>query len=128
MGEVVPTLEEAWAAVASLPLPERRALVEKLLQEVTEAGEEAVVVVLHRFSPAVQARMDELLTKSNEGALTEEERAELTALVAEYERIMLANTEALLRASRPELFDTSGRLVRSRLVQAIARETGSKSS
>ncbi len=127
MARLTPTLEKAWKAVAPLSPPERRALAERLLQETVGTDEEAVVVVLRRLAPTVQARMDELLTKSNEGTLTEAERDELKALVAEYERMLLANSEALLRASRPDLFDASGQLVRSRLAQAIARETRSKS-
>jgi len=86
------------------------------------------VVILHRFAPSTQTRLDELLTKSNEGTLTSEERTELADLVAEYERTMLANTEALLRASRPELFDARGRPVRSRLTRAVEREIRSVSS
>lgn len=128
MEKRTPTLEKAWTALAALSPPERRALAERLLQETAAADEETVVVILHRFAPVVRARMEELLTKSNEGTLTDAERAELTALVAEYERMMLANSEALLRASQPELFDASGRLVRSRLVQAVARATASNSS
>ena len=128
MEKLPSTLEKAWTAVAHLSSPERRALAERLLRETTEADEETVVVSLHRFAPAVQARMEELLTRSNEGTLTDAERAELTSLVAEYERMMLANSEALLRASQAELFDASGQLVRSRLARAVARETGSRSS
>jgi hypothetical protein len=106
----------------SLPPVERRTLARRLLQESADTGEEWVAVILHRFAPSTQTRMDELLTKSNEGVLTAEERTELTSLVAEYERMMLANTEALLQASQPELFDAAGRLVRSRLTQAVERE------
>jgi len=36
--------------------------------------------------PSTQTCLDELLTKSNEGTLTSEERTELADLVAEYER------------------------------------------
>ncbi len=85
-------------------------------------------MLLRRLSPAAQQRMDELLSKNNEGTLSEAERAELTALVEEYERIMLANTEALLRASQPDLFNTDGELVQSRLADAVARKTALISS
>ena len=121
-------LRDAWAIATSLPLPERRTLAEQLLQESAGPGEELVVVVLHRFAPSAQARLDELLTKNNEGKLTSEERSELSELVAEYERTLLANTEALLRASRPGLFDATGRLVPSRVARAVERETRSISS
>ena len=43
------------------------------------------MVILHRLAPSTQARLDKLLTKSNEGTLTSEERTELADLVAEYE-------------------------------------------
>lgn len=128
MGKLQPTLKDAWAIATSLPPPERQTLAQRLLQGSAGAGEELVVVILHRFAPSTQARLDELLTKNNEGTLTSEERTELANLVAEYERTMLANTQALLRASRPELFDARGRPVRSRLTRAVERETGSVSS
>jgi hypothetical protein len=114
--------------VTSLPSPERRALAEQLLQDSTEGGETSVLVMLRRFGPSTQARLDELFMKSNEGTFTAQERVELTTLVSEYERIMVANTEALLRASRPELFDAAGRLIPSRLTQAVTRMARSSTS
>ena len=123
-----PTLKDAWAIATCLPPSERRTLAQRLLQESADPDEELVVVILHRSTPPVQARLDELLTRSNEGALTSEERTELTDLVAEYERTMLANTEALLRASQPGLFDATGRLVPSRLARAVEREVRSISA
>ncbi|NOX62861.1 MAG: hypothetical protein GXP42_13090 [Chloroflexi bacterium] len=128
MQKLSPTLEKAWSAIAYLSSSERRALAERLLQESNDVNEETTVMLLQRFSPAAQSRMDELLAKSNEGTLTEAERAELTALVEEYERIMLANTKALLRASRPQLFDAEGNLIRARLSEALEHELGLVSS
>ena len=128
MSSMSPRLNEAWTLVTALPSPERRVLVEKLLQESTEAGEAAVVVVLRRFDHGLQARLDELFTKSNEGTLTVQERAELTTLVDDYERIMLTNTEALLRAGQPQFFDAAGRVVRSRLSRAGKRLARSRFS
>jgi hypothetical protein len=55
----------------------------------------------------------------NERTLTPEEQAELSDLAARYEQMVLLNSEALLRGTHPQLFDESGRLVQSRLDQAI---------
>jgi hypothetical protein len=122
MGRAQPTFDDAWAVVTCLPPAERRILARRLLQESSEGGEELITVVLHRFPASTQARLDALMTKSNEGTLASEERDELASLVAEYERLMLANTKTLLQASQPDLFDKNGRLVDARLSQRIRRE------
>ena len=41
------------------------------------------------------------MARNTEGTLTKIEAAELTALVAEYEQILLANSEQLLRMQQP---------------------------
>jgi predicted transcriptional regulator len=59
--------------------------------------QEAVLMILRRMAGAAQARMDELMARNTEGQLTPAEEAELKTLVNEYEQIMLANSEQLLR-------------------------------
>lgn len=66
-----------------------------------EFHHEAVVVVFQRMAPVAQERMDALMEKNTEGTLTVDERTELNALVAEYEQIMLSNSEALWRFNQP---------------------------
>src|SRR5712691_13214733 len=81
-----------------------------------------VAVELQRLDVESQARLDWLLDQNNEGCLTPAEREELQGLVARYENLLLQNTEALLRATRPDLVGASGRINRARLTRA-ARHT-----
>src|SRR5262245_3398459 len=83
--------------------------------------ESTASVELQRLDAVCQARLDWLLDKNNEGSLTPEERQELQHLVAQYEHILLQNTEALLRATRPDLVDASGRINQARLARAARR-------
>ena len=62
--------------------------------------QEAVVIVLHRMDEKAQARMTHLMTHNTQGDLTAAEESELATLVAEYEQIMLANSEQLLAVQR----------------------------
>ncbi|MEZ4661483.1 MAG: hypothetical protein R2911_28365 [Caldilineaceae bacterium] len=62
--------------------------------------QEAVLMVLHRMAGAAQARMNDLMARNTEGNLTASEEEELTALVAAYEQIMLANSQQLLRVQQ----------------------------
>jgi DNA-binding Xre family transcriptional regulator len=55
---------------------------------------------LQRLDRAKQARMEALMEKNNEGALTEEERETLTRLVEEAQRISLHNGRVLLEQKR----------------------------
>jgi hypothetical protein len=80
-----------------------------------------ISVELQRLDADSQARLDALLEQNNEGCLTPAEREELQDLVAQYERLLLQNTEVLLRATRPDLVDTSGKISRSRLTKAARR-------
>lgn len=57
-------------------------------------------MVLRRMADDAQARMTYLMARNTEGDLTAAEEAELVALVAEYEQIMLANSEELLAIQR----------------------------
>jgi len=51
---------------------------------------------IERFPAAKQRRMDELLDKNSQGTITPEEKARLEELVAEAERLMVANAKRLL--------------------------------
>ena len=52
---------------------------------------------LQRFSAAKQKRLDALMTKNNQGQLTNAESEELRALVREAEEMTLANARVLVR-------------------------------
>jgi len=80
-----------------------------------------ISVELQRLDVESQARLDWLLDQNNERPLTLAEREELQGLVAQYENLLLQNTEALLRATRPDLVGTSGRINRIRLTNAARR-------
>jgi len=83
--------------------------------------ETTLAVELQRLDVESQARLDLLLDQNNEGRLTPVEREELQGLVTQYENFLLQNTEALLRATRPDLVDASGRINRARLTKAARR-------
>ena len=80
-----------------------------------------ISIDLLRLDAECQARLDALLDKNNAGCLTPEERQELQHLIAQYEHLLLQNTEALLRATCPDLVDASGRINRARLAKAARR-------
>ncbi|MCE7989470.1 MAG: hypothetical protein DYG89_50605 [Caldilinea sp. CFX5] len=89
---VVQTLE------ATIPLHE-----DDIIQQLTnqqDAHQESIVVVFQRMSPVAQKRMEMLMAKNTEGNLTANEQSELRSLVAEYEQIMLTNSEALWRLNQ----------------------------
>ena len=83
--------------------------------------EATVSVDLQRLDVESQARLDWLLDQNTEGRLMPDERQELRRLVAQYENILLGNSEALLRATRPDLVDASGRINQTRLTKAVRR-------
>ena len=80
-----------------------------------------IAVELQRLDVESQARFDWLLDQNNERRLTLAEREEPQGLVAHYETLLLQNTEALLRVTRPDLVGTSGRINRVRLTNAARR-------
>ena len=57
---------------------------------------------LARFPAAKQRRLDQLLEKNSGGTITPAEKAKLEALVAEAERLMVANARRLAAFSRNE--------------------------
>src|SRR5215510_5041345 len=83
--------------------------------------ETTISVELQRLDVESQARLDWLLDQNNEGRLTPAEREELQGLVAQYENLLLQNTEALLRVTRPDLVCTDGRINRVHLTNAARR-------
>src|SRR5262245_28523379 len=85
--------------------------------------ETTISVELQRLDVESQTRLDLLLDQNNEGRLTPAEREELQGLVAQYEHLLLQNTEALLRVTHPNLVCTSGRSERVRLTNAARRTT-----
>ena len=83
--------------------------------------ETTISVELQRLDVESQARLDWLLDQNNERRLTLAEREELQGLVAQYENLLLQNTEALLQATRHDLVGISGRINRVRLTNAARR-------
>jgi len=57
---------------------------------------------IHKFPAAKQRRLDQLLEKNSEGTITPKEKTALTALVAEAERLMVANARLLAEFSQRE--------------------------
>jgi hypothetical protein len=57
---------------------------------------------LAKFSAAKQRRLDALLDKNSEGTITPKERVRLEQLVAEAERLMVANAKKLAKFARTE--------------------------
>jgi hypothetical protein len=55
-----------------------------------------------KFSAAKQRRLDDLLDKNAEGTITPREKAVLEKLVAEAERLIVANAERLASYSQAE--------------------------
>lgn len=104
-----------------MPTGERRVLAERLLQPETD-DEHAAMIAVQRFAEATQARFEALMKRHSEGALTEWEHGELRALVERYAARLLKNSQAVLHATRPELFARSGRLVKRRVPAALQRK------
>lgn len=55
-----------------------------------------------KFPAAKQRRLDELLEKNSEGTITPAEKSRLEQLVAEAERLMVANARRLAEFSKSE--------------------------
>jgi hypothetical protein len=96
-------LKVAMAAVEQLSPKLQKQLTQRLISA-TVSGENIVAVYLRRLPPKKQARLTELMDKNNEGCLSRYERSELKRLGFEVDRMLLANSQALARALRPELF------------------------
>lgn len=124
MGRPAITFREILRQAQQLPLKAQRQLAETLLNPASEDEQVSLrVIVMRRFRPGTQKRFQDLMDRNNEGQLSASERAELKTLVARYNALMLLNTEALLKATSPELFTQSGRLKRRRLDRALRTQT-----
>jgi hypothetical protein len=109
-------LKVALAAVKQLPPKLQKQLTERLIS--TSVGDENIITVyLRRLSSQKQTRLAELMDKNNEGRLSRVEHLELKRLGSEIDQMLLANSHALARALRPELFDERGRLLKNRFRQ-----------
>lgn len=118
MSQVNQALEVAFAAAEQLPVKLRLELAERVMESVKDE-EETLFVRFRRLSAKKQARLQELMDKNNEGDLTAGERLELEQLVREHDKIVLHNSEAMVRVSHPELFNKKGRPIKSRIAAAL---------
>ena len=105
-----------------LPSREQRQLAEALLRP-TNGDEQVVLVSMRRLQASAQAHFLELMDRHNAGNLTPKGLEELQSLVTRYEELMLVNTEALLKATYPELFTSSGRLRRTTIERTLRLQT-----
>lgn len=122
MSQANQALTDAIAAAERLPLKLQRHLAEQLLAKTTRKHT-TVTIRLQRLPDEQQTRLAELMDKCNEGRLSSSEQTELTRLGSEVDELMLANSAALARALRPELFDAKGRPVTSRLRHAAGQQS-----
>lgn len=118
MSETIQALKVALAAARQLPLKLQRQLAEQLISD-----ENSVVVSFQRLSAQKQERLAQLLDKNSEGCLKQSEQSELRRLGVELDKMLLANSEAMARAMRPELFDKKGRPVKGRFKQALGKSS-----
>lgn len=127
MAQASEVLRVALSAAKRLPSKLQRELAERLLESASP-DRDFVTVRLRRLAPRKQRRLSLLMDKANEGTLTRSERAEIGKLGAEVDETMLANSVALARAARPELFDVRGRLLKNRFRQSLssARESSDR--
>ena len=113
-------LKVALAAVQQLSLKQQKQLAERLISS-TMSDQRTTVVYLHRLSPQKQARLTVLMDKHSENQLSHSERRELQRLGSEVDELMLANSQALAKALRPELFDERGKLFKQRFQRAFRK-------
>ena len=111
-------LKVALAAVQQLPTKLQQQLAEQLLREL-RPEKNTVVMSLQRLSQQKQDRLARLMDKHNDGRLSQAEQKELQQLGVEVDRCLLANSQALARALRPELFDERGRPLKRRFQQSL---------
>jgi hypothetical protein len=126
MSQPSEALRAALAAAERLPRRLQRQLAERLLA--SDREDVAVSVHIRRLPLDRRTRLEDLMDKNNEVLLTKGEQTELVRLGSQVNDIMLANSIALARAARPELFDKKGRPIRSRFRQAVGKLSGRKES
>lgn len=115
-------LKVALAAVQQLPTKLQQQLAEQLLREL-RPEKNTVVVSLQRLSRQKQARLARLMDKHNNGRLSPAEQKALQQLGIEVDQCLLANSQALARALRPELFDERSRPLKRRFQHALQDST-----
>jgi hypothetical protein len=111
-------LKVALAAVEQLPSKLQKQLAERLISS-TISDKNLIAVYLRRLPSQKQTRLAELMDKNNEGRLTRSEKLELKQLGFEIDKMLLANSHAIARALRPELFGKQGQPIKSRFRQEI---------
>ncbi len=113
---------QAWkvalAAVQQLPTKLQQQLAEQLLRKL-RPEKNTVLVSLQQLSQQKQVRLARLMDKHNNGRLSQAEQKELQRLGVEVDQCLLANSQTLARALRPELFDERGRVLKRRFQQAL---------
>jgi hypothetical protein len=57
---------------------------------------------VEKFPAAKQRRLDELLDKNSEGAISRQEKAKLERLVADAERLMVANARRIAKFAQKD--------------------------
>lgn len=124
MTQTSQALKVALAAARQLPPRLQKQLAEQLITAIMP-DKHTTMVYLQRLSPQKQARLTKLMDKHNEGRLSQAERSELKRLGSEVDRMLLANSQALARALRPELFDERSRPTKQRFQKAL-RESSLK--
>jgi hypothetical protein len=112
------TLKVVLAAARQLPPKLQQQLAEQLLTTAVPDRSTTAVYLKH-LSPQKQDRLKVLMDKNSEGQLRQAERTELERLGAEIDELLLANSLALARTLRPELFNERGRPMKRRLQQAL---------
>ncbi len=115
-------LKVALAAAQQLPPKLQKQLAERLMRATTP-DKNTVVVSLQRLSPQKHVRLTKLMDKNNEGRLRQAEQLELKRLGTEVDQMLWANSQALARALRPELFDKRGRPMKHRFRQALSESS-----
>lgn len=114
-------LKVAMAAVEQLPVQLQRQLAEEVLR--TVASDDLLIVPLKRLNAADNERLQKLMDKNNDGALTSAERLELERLGTIVNKMMLENSKSFARALSPELFDENGQLIEERAQLVVKSES-----
>ncbi len=112
------TEQQVLDAVRRLPSHQQQRLGEQIIKRAAKSPS-VILVAIRRFPQKKQRRLDALADKNTEGQLTAAERSEVNRLVAEAQQLALENALVLVRAQRPELFDSSGRPLRQRVQEAV---------
>ena len=96
----------------------QRQLAEQLLT-IAAPNQNTTLVYLRRLEPQKQFRLEKLMDKHSEGQLSRMERMELQRLDSEIDEVLIANSQALARTLRPELFNEHGKPPKQRFRHAV---------